>query len=985
VQLIEGNDVLIYLDAATDPYPAGNLALQEDPPFPPGNGLIQLNTSVIQSVGGISPNDYDLGHVFTGGCLNGIGGIAYLGSSCQGNKGGAVTCFGSPNIPARALGTMPHEIGHQFFLGHTWSSCPTSQDQFSSGSAYEPGSGSTILSYSGACGAANNLSSDDAYYHVNSLDIFINTSRDEDHCPTIIPTGNTEPEIQLDYPENGFYITNNDIYIPISTPFELTGSATDIDGDDLTYCWEQYNLGPVATLGSPIGNGPSFRSFLPSGNPTRTFPRMNTILQNINDVEEVLPTYSRDLSFRFTVRDNNPEAGGTVWEQVDFQATESAGPFLVLYPNATDEVWEAGDYLEVTWDVANTDNNLVDCRFVNILLSTDNGNTYPIVLSANTLNDGSEMIFVPNITANNSARVKIEAADNIFFDISNQNFDIVAAQEPTFIVNQSVNAPIVCLPDAAEVVLSTEAVLGYDSPITLEVIDGLPDGAIASFSNNNFLPSEESILNIDVENVIIGGTYDVTIQATTPLEDTILLNVALVVYSNDFTDLVLEFPADGTSDIILGTDFDWTPSVNSIFYDFELADHASFAEQDILARSYGMTTTEYQLDQNTLLEENELYYWRVRPINECGPGPWSVPSAFHTSSVACEETESVDVPIPISGTGLPVIESSIFIEESGVISDVNIPFIRASYQPVNSMRIILEGPDETQVVLFDQNCGNTVNFRIGFDDEAPSAIQCPPDDAIVNQPVGDLSAFIGKNTFGEWKLIMQVITSGFGGGGGLDEWNLEFCASLDPKNPFLINNETLEVPPGEETTITASNLEVQDEDNDATELTYNLVTLPEHGTLIKGDFTIENTGTTFTQQGINIGTIKYQHDGSDTTEDFFYFTVEDQTGGWLTTQRFNIIIDEGAVVNTVEPVAEAEFLLYPNPAKNELFVELLQLTNDDIQVSLLNVQGQLISTNTYSSTSDRIKLDVSNLASGVYLVSVNTPSGTMTKKVSIAK
>ena len=467
--------------------------------------------------------------------------------------------------------------------------------------------------------------------------------------------------------------------------------------------------------------------------------------------------------------------------------------------------------------------------------------------------------------------------------------------------------------------------------------------------------------------------------------DTAFRTNNFVVVSNDFSDLSLSFPEDGVGDIILGTDFDWTPSANSLFYDFELADHASFAEQDIKARIYGTTATEYQLDPNTILEENELYYWRVRPINECGPGPWSIPSAFHTSSVACEETQSDDVPIPLSGTGLPTIESSLFVEESGIISDVNIPFLRASYQPVNSIRIILESPAETQVVLFDQNCGNTVNFRLGFDDEAPSTIQCPPDDAIVNQPVGNLSDFIGENTFGEWKLIMQVVTSGFGGGGGLDEWNIEFCASLDPKDPFLINNETLEVPPGEETTITTSNLEVQDEDNDATELRYNLVTLPQHGTLRKGDFTLENTGATFTQQGINIGTILYQHDGSDTTEDFFYFTVEDQTGGWLTTQRFNIIIDEGAVVNTVAPIAEAEFLLYPNPAKNELFVELLQGTNDDIQVSLLNVQGQLISTNTYSSTSDRIKLDVSNLASGVYLVSVNTPSGTMTKKVSITK
>lgn len=969
LQLIENNDQLIWLDPLTDPYFNANL----------GGQLLGQNADAINNTAGIPSSSYDLGHVFTGGCLD-VGGVV-SGLACTNGKDRGVTCHSSSNVIGVALRIMTHEIAHQFTAAHTWSNCPGILEQLASGSAYEPGSGTTIMSYAGSCGNQNIQFGEDHYYHVRSLEQYMTFTREDnttEGCETIVPTSNNEPALSLNY-ENGFYI-------PISTPFELSVEATDEENDNLTYCWEQYNLGPLTELGNPIGNSPTFRSFPPSSSPTRVFPRLGVLLQNESESVEVLPTYNRDLAFRCTVRDNNPEAGGTVWEQVDFKATESAGPFLVSYPNTTDEVWEAGDFIEVTWDVANTNNNIVNCQFVNIRLSTDFGNTYPIILSENTLNDGSEFITVPvDAVANNRARIKVEAANNIFFDISNENFDIVEPSQPGYTLTPSPSSQQVCLPDIATVDLSTASILAFENPIQLEIIDGLPEGAIASFSANNLIPSESSILSIDMTNVTVPGTYDVTIRAISMDTDTAFRTINFVVVSNDFSDLSLSFPEDGVGDIILGTDFDWTPSANSLFYDFELADHASFAEQDIKARIYGTTATEYQLDPNTILEENELYYWRVRPINECGPGPWSIPSAFHTSSVACEETQSDDVPIPLSGTGLPTIESSLFVEESGIISDVNIPFLRASYQPVNSIRIILESPAETQVVLFDQNCGNTVNFRLGFDDEAPSTIQCPPDDAIVNQPVGNLSDFIGENTFGEWKLIMQVVTSGFGGGGGLDEWNIEFCASLDPKDPFLINNETLEVPPGEETTITTSNLEVQDEDNDATELRYNLVTLPQHGTLRKGDFTLETTGATFTQQGINIGTILYQHDGSDTTEDFFYFTVEDQTGGWLTTQRFNIIIDEGAVVNTVAPIAEAEFLLYPNPAKNELFVELLQGTNDDIQVSLLNVQGQLISTNTYSSTSNRIKLDVSNLASGVYLVSVNTPSGTMTKKVSITK
>ncbi len=973
VQLIEGNDNLIWLDPNTDPYPLGNVGATETG----NNGVMQRNTIAITNFAGIPLTAFDLGHAFTGPCV-GIAGVASLGSVCMDNRGAGLTCHSSSNVAIRALGTMPHEIGHQFTLGHSWSNCPGALEQLSSGSAYEPGSGSTIMSYAGACGDQNVIFGDDTYYHVHNLQQFINRSRSVNDCSTIQPTTNIEPELTLDY-EDGFFI-------PISTPFELKAEATDENGDQLTYCWEQYNLGPLSSLGEPFGNAPIFRSYPPTELPNRIFPRLEVLLQNGMEDVEVLPTYTRDLNFRCTVRDNNPEAGAAIWKEVEFKATASAGPFLVQSPNATNEVWESGEYVEVTWDVANTNNEVVNCQFVNIKLSIDFGFTYPYTLALNTLNDGSEFITVPaDVTADNRARVKIEAVNNIFFDLSNENFDIIEPQAPGFTLVPNISAQQVCLPNAAVVEFSTDPLLNFSNPIQLEVVDGLPQGALASFSANNISPSESSTLNIDMTDVVEPGTYTITVRGISQDTDTLLRTIDLVVVSNDFSDMSLTSPVDGNSDIILGTDFDWEPSNNAITYDFELANNASFAPGAIVESGSGLTQTDFQLGTATILEENELYYWRVRPVNECGPGPWLDPFAFHTQAVACEETPSDDIPIPISGTGTPTITSSLFITESGTISDINLPFMRGSYQPVNSLRIILESPAETQVVLFDQDCGNTVNLRIGFDDEAPQTIQCPPDDAVVNQPIGNLSDFIGENTQGEWKLIMDVVETGFGGGGGLDEWSLEFCATLSPKNPFLVTNEPLEVPPGEENPILGNNLSVQDEDNTATELTYNLVTLPEHGTLRRVGQQLLSTGSTFTQQNIDLGHVFYQHDGSDTTEDSFLFTVEDPTGGWLVTQRFNIIITEDAVVSTIEPVKELDFTIAPNPAKNEVFVNLLYPVNDDIQLSLLNIQGQRLFEQNYNGTQNRIRLDVSNLPSGIYLVAIHTRDGIITKKVNINK
>ena len=105
------------------------------------------------------------------------------------------------------------------------------------------------MSYAGGCQSQNIQFNSDSYYHVASLEQMYESVSEGNGstCPNIIPTSNNFPELTLNY-EDGFYI-------PMRTPFQLTATATDQDGDDLTYCWEQYNLGPVSDLGSPTLNG----------------------------------------------------------------------------------------------------------------------------------------------------------------------------------------------------------------------------------------------------------------------------------------------------------------------------------------------------------------------------------------------------------------------------------------------------------------------------------------------------------------------------------------------------------------------------------------------------------------------------------------------------------------------------------------------------------------------------------------------------------
>ncbi|MEO8288051.1 MAG: S-layer homology domain-containing protein [Chloroflexota bacterium] len=217
--------------------------------------------------------------------------------------------------------------------------------------------------------------------------------------------------------------------IPNQTPFKLVGSATDPDGDALTYNWEEFDLGAAAPPNTDDGTRPIFRSFNPVTVPYRYLPRLTDILSNTLTFGEAFPTTNRTLKFRLTARDNHADVGGVDYAQVALTVTTSSGPFLVTQPN-TAVTWPATSSQTVTWDVANTTAAPVSCANVDISLSVDGGNSFPFALATNTANDGTEQITVPNI-GTGAARVMVGCSNNIFLDISNADFTITGGPTPT--------------------------------------------------------------------------------------------------------------------------------------------------------------------------------------------------------------------------------------------------------------------------------------------------------------------------------------------------------------------------------------------------------------------------------------------------------------------------------------------------------------------------------------------------------------------------
>lgn len=437
--IIPNNENIIFLDKNTD-----NLT-DNDP-----EALIEEIQTICDNT--IGNANYDIGHVFSteGGGLAG-GGVVCI----TGQKAAGVTGSTSPIGDSYDIDYVAHEIGHQFGANHTQNNdC----NRVSSVSV-EPGSASTIMGYAGIC-PPNIQSNSDDHFHAVSITEMWNTIQATATCGAETSTGNAAPVANagLDYT------------IPKSTPFILKGSATDADtASGLTYNWEQIDpeIGAAMPPASTNPAGPMFRSHPSTTSPNRYIPALSTIVSgNISTTWEVLPSVARDLNFTLTVRDNNAGGGAVSRDDVKISTVVTTGSFEVTSQN-TSTTWNVGDTETIIWVVASTNTGAINCQKVNIKLSADGGVTFPTTLLANTDNDGTATITVPNIDTN-TARIVVEAADNIFYQV---NTGVINIDGATASITDVDFNNFKLFPNPSNGKLTVDFSLSNSDDITIQLVD----------------------------------------------------------------------------------------------------------------------------------------------------------------------------------------------------------------------------------------------------------------------------------------------------------------------------------------------------------------------------------------------------------------------------------------------------------------------------------------------------------------------------------
>lgn len=752
MNIVDKSSDVVFYNPATDPYTT----------LSNWNGQLQ---STLTSI--VGEANYDVGHMF--GASGGGGNAGCIGCVCSdGEKGSGITspADGIPQGDNFDIDYVAHELGHQFGGNHTFS-----HNVEGSGVNVEPGSGSTIMGYAGITARDVQPHSDDYFVYASIRQIQNNMAGKT--CPVRTPLNHGTPVLTL---------AGQNYTIPKSTPFSLTGAATDSGGDALTYCWEQDDTattqsGTNSGASATKTGGPNWRSYNPVASPTRYFPRLETLLANQTTTQgteilvEALSSVSRSLKFALTARDNNIVGGQTATGLVTVNVAAGAGPFLITSPNTNVNI-PAGTNQTITWDVAGTTANGVNTPYVDIYLSIDGGATYPRLLASKVPNDGSEIIALPNNPGAQN-RIMVKGHKNVFFDICNANFTIDAPASTFAVAFSGVEGEQnkeICKGTSISYTFPYATFAGFSGTTTFAVT-GQPAGSTVAFSAPSL--NADGNVTLTVSNTLAStpGLYTLAVVATSGSTSK-TLNLYLDLLDNSFSAIAATSPANGAQVSPGNVVLNWTASTSATSYDVQVATDNAFTN---VVSSGTVNTNSYSLSN---LGNASTYFWRVLPKNAACQGLYSAFSSFGTTF--CGSIASVNIPVIISASGAPTVNSTLSISAGQSVTIENLSVtLDITHSYVGDLTATLISPAGTQIQLFAAKCDSGTNVSATFDDAGTTLI-CGSGPAIGGKiiPAQALSQLNGFSSEGIWTL--RVRDSANQDGGQINSWSLNVCSQQAP-------------------------------------------------------------------------------------------------------------------------------------------------------------------------------------------------------------
>jgi len=378
----------------------------------------------------------------------------------------------------------------------------------------------------------------------------------------------------------------------------------------------------------------------------------------------------------------------------------------------------------------------------------------------------------------------VEAADNIFLDISNENLQITSPKSASFLINKAdlCASYEVCTNSNIDIDIALSTIGAFAGTATFSA-SNLPIGVSANFTPSDLSANGTTSMALTNFGSATPGEYTMTITAISGAI-TRDISVILYVFSATIAAPTLTSPVNGASSILRRPELTWAADANAESYLVEVSTNIGFSN---IIQSNSVTSNSYSSD---LLNSNTTYYWRVTPTNTCATGTTSSTNSFTTVNPVCDPPNTAtDTPIAMGTTNPGTFQSVITVADDFAIADINVT-VDIIHSYATELIITLTSPDGTDVILSNLN-GNSGrpndNFSVTvFDQEGTMPIGggAPPFNGTF-VPDGDLSTIYGEMSAGDWTLTVEDTEPG--DGGSIDEFTIELC--LD--QPLSIENTTL--------------------------------------------------------------------------------------------------------------------------------------------------------------------------------------------------